>query len=450
MPDAADLLHLAEWCRRYTPWTRPDGDAALGGGGVLLDVTGCAGLFGGEAALLDDLSRRLAGAGLAHRLAIADTPGTAWAVARFGAEEGAAIVAPGGGRAALAPLPVAALGLDSALVTGLRRVGIGRVADLIALPRAPLAARFGEAVATRLDQALGLLPEPVMPLAPAPERRVRLAFAEPIATAEPIAAAARRLLDDLCPRLAAEGIGALRLALDLFRVDAAVQRLAIGTARPSRDPAHLYRLLAEKLPLVEPGFGIELAMLSLVESAPLSPEAISLRLEGRLDGETRGEATAAGEGEVLAMAAELSPLVDRIQNRLGYSALHRPAPRASHVPERAVTALAPFAPDPPEALRWPAASAPRPLRLLRRPELVEVTAPVPDDPPILFRWRSALHRVRRADGPERIAAEWWRDEDGIRDYYRVEDEAGRRFWLYRSGLHDQTAPPRWFLHGFFA
>jgi protein ImuB len=145
-------------------------------------------------------------------------------------------------------------------------------------------------------------------------------------------------------------------------------------------------------------------------------------------------------------------LVDRIQTRLGFSALHRPAPRASHVPERAVAALAPFAAGPPPEAAWPAAGAPRPLRLLRRPEPVEATAPVPDDPPILFRWRSTLHRVRRADGPERIAAEWWRDEGGIRDYYRVEDEAGRRFWLYRSGLHDAgaDAPPRWFLHGFFA
>ncbi|MCC7275114.1 MAG: DNA polymerase Y family protein [Alphaproteobacteria bacterium] len=448
--DAADLLALARWCQRYTPWTRPDEPA-----GVLLDVTGCAALFGGEAGLLGDLAGRLARRGLGHRLAIADTPGAAWAAARYAAGPSPAVIPAGAGRAALAPLPVEALGLDAVAAAGLRRVGLGRIGDLCALPRAPLVARFGAAVATRLDQALGALPEPVMPLAPAPERRVRLAFAEPIATAEPIAEAARRLLDDLCARLAADGTGAVRLALDFYRVDAEMQRLAVGTARPSRDPAHLFRLLAERLPLVEPGFGIELAMLSLLESAPLAPEPA-----GRLDVVVPAAPAPAAPrrrppqedraGEVLAMAAELAPLVDRIQNRLGYSAVHRPAPRASHVPERAVAALAPFAPDPPAEAAWPARRAPRPLRLLRRPEPVEATAPVPDDPPVLFRWRTVLYRVRRADGPERIAAEWWREEGGVRDYYRVEDEAGRRFWLYRSGLHDGTATPRWFLHGFFA
>ncbi|MGE0717503.1 MAG: DNA polymerase Y family protein, partial [Alphaproteobacteria bacterium] len=308
-------------------------------------------------------------------------------------------------------------------------------------------------VATRLDQALGTLAEPVMPQAPAPERRVRLAFAEPILTAEPIAAAARRLLDDLCARLALDGTGAVRLVLELFRVDADVQRIAVGTARPSRSPDHLFRLLAERLPGVEPGFGIETMMLSLVESAPLAAEQA-----GRLDvvvpdapaSGRRAVKDDVGTGAVLAMAAELAPLVDRIQNRFGFSAIHRPAPRASHVPERAVAALAPFAPDPPAAAAWPAGRAPRPLRLLRRPEPVEATAPVPDDPPVQFRWRAALHRVRRADGPERIAAEWWREEGGVRDYYRVEDEAGRRFWLFRSGLHGDEREPRWFLHGFFA
>ncbi|MGE0719106.1 MAG: DNA polymerase Y family protein, partial [Alphaproteobacteria bacterium] len=187
--DAADLEALAGWCRRYTPWTRADAPA-----GVLLDVTGCTALFGGEAALLADLGDRLGRRGFAHRLAIADTPGAAWAAARYAAGPSPAVLPPGAARAALAPLPVEALGLDAADAAGLRRVGLARIGDLYPLPRAPLVARFGTTVATRLDQALGTLAEPVMPQAPAPERRVRLAFAEPILTAEPIAAAARRLL----------------------------------------------------------------------------------------------------------------------------------------------------------------------------------------------------------------------------------------------------------------
>ncbi|MGE0724550.1 MAG: DNA polymerase Y family protein [Alphaproteobacteria bacterium] len=494
--DARDLARLAHWCQRWTPWTRPDG-----ADGVLLDVTGCAHLFGGEAGLLVDLAGRVGRLGLSRRLAIADTPGAAWAAARYAAGEIAAVVPAGGTRAALAPLPVEALGLDETAAAGLRRVGLGRIGDLYPLPRAPLVARFGAAVATRLDQALGALPEPVMPLRPAPERRVRQVFAEPIATAEAIAATARGLLADLCPRLEVEGIGATRLALDLFRVDGDVQRLWVGTARPSRDAAHLFRLLSEKLPQAEPGFGFDLAMLSLLESAPIvpaqagaldvgddaptpklptpsdrpssdprprpdpsqapvsatapaaPPPLVRDRAPLRRTSSARGgeDRKTDGRGTVLAQAAELAPLIDRIQNRLGFSALHRPAARASHVPERAVAALEPLARDGAEAADgWPADQAARPLRLLRQPEPIEATAPVPDDPPILFRWRRMLHRVRRADGPERIAAEWWREEGGVRDYYRVEDEGGRRFWLYRAGLHDGAVAPRWFLHGFFA
>src|SRR5580700_10715078 len=467
--DAAALRRLAEWCGRYSPWTAPDG-----ADGIKIEATGSAHLWGGEPGLVADLSQRLARQGIAHRLAIADTLGAAWAMARFAAgeaEEGACklpvktgktggiatslVVAPGETRAALVLLPIAALRFDPAIVEGLHRVGLRRIGEALAMPRDALARRFGEAVARRLDQALGELPEPLSPLGEVPTRRVRLSFAEPIADPADLARAAERLTADLVARLAREGMGARRLDLGFHRVDGRVEHIRLGTARPSRDPRHLTALLIGKLDTVDPGLGIEDAILAAFAVEKLAPEQIGM--------------TGAG-----ATAGDTASLFDRLGARLGFDALARLEPRASHIPERA-SVTAPTAnrlhPNPPphagkrarrssgEGVGVAPQKPPRPVRLFALPEPVEAFWVLPDDPPFRFTWRRRTHRIAQADGPERIAEEWWRpdgqliDGDGdpgaIRDYYRVEDEAGRRFWLFRAGLPGDP-PPRWFVHGIFA
>ncbi|MBV9523089.1 MAG: DNA polymerase Y family protein [Alphaproteobacteria bacterium] len=433
--DAAALRRLAEWCGRWSPWTAPDG-----ADGILLDITGCAHLWGGEEELMADILARIAGQGFASKAAIAGTSGAAWAVARFG-EGGSRIVPPGAEHAVLAALPTAALRLASETVAALERLGLKRIGDLGAMPRAALARRFGDGVARRLDQALGAAGEPVSPLRPAPARRQRLAFAEPIATPEDLARACRHLVAALCRGLAAEGVGARRLDLACYRVDGRVERAGIGTARPSRDPRHLARLLEEKLAALDPGLGIEDMVLAAPIAEPLGAVQLPSFLSGR--GSEVGDDTA------------LAALLDRLGNRLGPANLCRLVPRESHWPERAVALSPALAAREGAALSWPAERR-RPIRLLAPPEPIEATAPVPDDPPVMFRWRRRLHRVRRADGPERIAGEWWRamladaDLDDIRDYYRVEDAEGRRFWLFRAGLYRPARPARWFLHGLFA
>jgi protein ImuB len=447
--DIAALRRLAEWCGRYSPWTAPDG-----ADGVRVEITGSAHLWGGEPALAADLMARLDRRHLAGRIAIADTLGAAWATARFAEGKSPVILPPGDCGAALAPLPVEALRLDLVTAQGLRRVGLKRVGDLSAMPRDALARRFGQIVTQRLDQAQGDLPEPLSPLGEAPTRRVRLSFAEPVADPADLLLATERLVEDLIPRLAQEGAGARRLDLGFHRVDGRVERIRLGTARPSRDPRHLTALFKERLDTIDPGLGIEDVILAAFMVEPLPPEQIGL-------------AGHAPTNETNSIAL----LLDRLGNRLGLAALSRLDPRASHIPERAsVYVPISVAPAKTGAQRHPAPvpgsldprlrgddeiRPPRPIRLFDPPEPVEAFWLLPDDPPFRFAWRRRRHRVTRADGPERIADEWWRPEgssavDAIRDYYRVEDEEGRRFWLFRMGLHGHDHPPRWFVHGVFS
>ena len=433
LADAAALTKLAAWCDRFSPWVAP-----CGADGILLDVTGCAHLFGDEAALAAQAVERLARQGIEARAAIADTLGAAWAVSRFGGARfgnSTAIAVPrGAARQALADLSVEALRLEPEIAALLVRLGLQRIGELYAIPRAALAARCGAAVALRLDQALGLAAEPLSPLPPQPLRWSRRSFAEPIATADAIAAATRELLQHLGRRLGEDGRGARQLVLALYRLDGRIERAAIGTAFPSRDTRHLWRLFEEKLPQIDPGLGIEDMVLTATSAEKLAPAQLGLAGDD-------------GGGD----SADLAALIDRLANRLGPRALARPVRRESHIPERAVRFAPPLEPGA-ATMTWDPTRL-RPIRLLPRPEPIEATAPIPDDPPLLFRWRQRAHRVRRADGPERIAPEWWRARDGgevePRDYYRVEDEAGCRFWLYRAGLYRPEVTPRWFLHGFF-
>ena len=421
--DAAALAKLAQWCDRFSPWATP-----CGTDGIFLDVTGCAHLFGDEAGLAAQTVERLARQGIECRAAIADTLGAAWAIARFGGK--AAITVPRHAtRQALAGLPVAALRLEPEIAALLVRLGLRRIGELYGLSRAALAARFGDSVALRLDQALGDAAEPLSPLPPAPLRWSRRSFAEPITAPEAIAAAIRALLHELSRRLAEEDTGARQLSLALYRIDGRIERAAIGTAFPSRDTRHLWRLFEERLPQIDPGLGIEDMVLTAERAEKLAPAQLGFDCDATAD------------------SAGLAALIDRLANRLGARALARPVLRESHLPERAVRFVPPLAGGDARA-NWNPAK-PRPIRLLPRPEPIEATAPVPDDPPLLFRWRQQIHRVRHADGPERIAAEWWRAAEEPRDYYRVEDEEGRRFWLYRAGLYQPELAPRWFLHGFF-
>jgi protein ImuB len=356
----------------------------------------------------------------------------------------------------LAPLPVEGLRLDPATVSGLRRVGLRHIGELYPMPRDALARRFGAAVRRRLDQALGDLPEPLSPLAETPVRRVRLSFAEPIAEPQDLGRAIDRLTQDLAARLMREGSGARRLGLTFHRVDGRVEQIRIGTARPSRDPRHRAGLLAAKLETVDPGLGVEDMILALFAAEKLSPEQAGFG--NGVAGASLLPPPHAGEGWI----GGLAPLLDRLGTRLGLDAISRIQARESHIPERA-SVYAPVGdsphPNPPPqvgegARRGSGAKSPRPIRLFCPPEPIEALFVVPDDPPFRFTWRRRAHAVARADGPERIAEEWWTPDasggvDALRDYYRVEDEEGRRFWLFRAGFAGDP-PPRWFVHGLFA
>jgi len=434
--DADALRRLALWSLRYTPLAAPWGEEN-GADGLFLDITGCAHLFGGEAGLLADLADRLRRFGLPARLAIADTPGAAWAVARYGSTNGT-IVPPGMTDSILRELPLAALRLPDDTLLLLHRLGFRRIADISHQPRAPLATRFGAHFLDRLDQALGRAPEPLSPLASPPVYRAQAMFAEAITTQEHVVKATTRLLHDLAGDLARDGVGARKLRLLLFRMDGEVLSLTIGLSAPSRDARHIAGLISLRLDRLPRGFeadfGFEAAGLHVLAAQPM-PERQTLL-------------TVADD---LGDPAGLARLIDRLEQRLGAGAVRRLHPHQSYVPERAV--LVRRASDGPSA-EW-ASNTPsdaRPLLLLSHPEAAEVMALIPEGPPRQFRWRGVLHQVTQAEGPERIAGEWWRQNDNQleRDYYVVEDANSRRFWLYRAGLYGRgAARPQWFVHGVF-
>ncbi|THD35088.1 MAG: DNA polymerase Y family protein [Sphingomonas sp.] len=432
--DAEGLRRLALWAGgRYAPLVAPDPPD-----GIWLDVTGCAALFSTERALLKDLHRRISAFGLTVQIAVADTAGCAHAVARHVPAGRPVTVEPGDARKAISLLPIAALRLDAPTVDGLRKLGFERIEQLIGTPRAPLAKRFGRGLHRRLDQALGNLPEPIEPVFPEHLPRARRGFIEPIATPEAFGRVIADLVADAVDQLVRIGKGARRLDCLFHRVDGHVQAVRVGTATPSRDAAHLAKLLRARIETVEPGLGIE-AMTLVV---PLA------------------EAMAAHQGEGLESFGRRGPnvaaLVDALVNRFGGGSLHRTAPRPGAMPERSVDLPAALAPARDAA--W-ADDLPRPARLLARPEPVDVIALLPDDAPRMFVWRGRRFAVTRGDGPERLHGEWWRDGgvEGeqpytVRDYYQVETATGGRYWLFRlgDGVNPSTGPMRWFIHGAFA
>jgi protein ImuB len=422
LADQAALEALGAWCLRYTPLLAAPAEA-----GLLLDVTGCTHLWGGEAGLLADLLGELQAAGYAARAALASTPGAAWALARFG--QNPTIVPEGEEPTALAALPMAALRLPPEMVQGLALLGLERIGQLAEMPRASLTRRFGTAPHRALDAALQ--GEPITPWLPEAVLRQRTSFLEPLLTAEALAIAIQRLVAALCDELARIDRGARILDMHFERVDGSVQSLRVGTAKPSRAPLHLARMLCEKLDTVAPGFGIEAMRLVVPLAEPLRPQQSS-----------------AAFGE--APPGDIAALVDRLSNRLGEGRVFRMAPTPSDVPERSARRVPPLTAPP---SNWPL-DWPRPVRVFTPPFPVEAIAALPDGPPAAFTWQRQRRRIRRADGPERIAGEWWRHEaetTALRDYWQVEDEAGRRYWLFRrgDGQDEATGDLRWFLHGLF-
>ena len=453
--DAAALEAAARWAGRYGPSRNTEGND-----GLWVDIGGVAHLFGGEPALLADLHDRLAMAGYTVRIGLADTAAAAWALARFSrAAASPAAVAPAGEtRAALAELPVEALRLTPATVVLLKRLGLYRIGELYGLPRSSLARRFrdlrgpargaaagelADGVILRLDQALGAIREPRRPMSPVPCRLTRQVFAEPLVTSAGLETAVTAAIRDLCALLAAAGEGARQARLALYRTDGSHAEIVIGTSGPSRDERHFGRLFAEKLGAVDLGFGVDVVTLEGDVVEPFDAIQAGLGAKPQAQG-----------------AQGLNHLVDRLSNRVRASAVHRVAPRPSHIPEQADIIVPALSPPIEDHASPRAVLALRPPFLLSRPEPIEAIAEVPEGPPRRFRWRRAGHRIVKAEGPERIEPAWWQaigaepstSSPRPRDYYRVEDDQGGRYWVFREGLYDrdgEAGAPVWYLHGLF-
>lgn len=412
--------------RRWTPTAMADEQD-----GILLDVTGATHLHGGEEQMARRMVRFCRRLGLEARIAVAGTIGAAHALARYGGRR-VLLCEVHGEPEALACLPVAALRLDARQRGAARRLGIERVGDLLAMPRAPLARRFGASLLERLDQALGRMAEPFDAFMPYEVPQEEMRFAEPIGGAETIAKAVGELAAALVDTLRARGLGARIVRLVCDRVDREDQLVTIGMARATRDIRHIVRLLSMKIETIDPGFGIDAMRLVAVRTEPLGATSLAGDL---------------GDGEGV---RDVGDLVDQIATRLGGAAAFRPSAVESDVPERSVVRIAPLAKTTDWSLPWP-----RPIRLLTHPERLDgVIALLPDQPPRRFVWRGAAHVVTRADGPERITGEWWKrtsEAFAVRDYFRIENERGERFWIFRrgDGEHERTGDLSWWIHGLF-
>ena len=437
--EARFLERIADACARFTPLVGLDG-----ADGLMLDVSGVAHLFGGEAGLVAEVEARLARQGLTVQLGLADSPSAAWALARFSLRRIAPAGLAGKDFARLYhDMPVAALGLDPDVCADMARAGLRRVGDLAMRPRAPIAARFGADAIARLDALAGEERGAISPRFAAPELSVERRFASPIQTSEAVMATLTRLADDLALLLERQGKGARRLELMLFHVDGGARRIAVGAGRPMVEGEAMARLFAERLAggteeEIDAGFGFDLMRLACLAAEKVAPaQSEWQRLEDS------------------AGARALADLVDRLSARLGTRRVTRLERVAAHLPEQAFAAT-PAALGEARAAGQGESAAPadaptRPLRLFERPEPIEALAEVPDGPPLRFRWRRVLHEVAAIEGPERIAAPWWRRANApTRDYFRAEDALGRRFWLYREGLYGrETTQAKWFVHGVF-
>ena len=431
--DHALLEAVADWSDRYTPLVAIDGED-----GLLLDITGCAHLFGGEEALLNDVLLRLFQMGFAARGAVAGCPGLSWAVCRFGR---GGVVDDKDGQEITQSLPVASLRIAQESIASLHKFGLKRVGDLLSLPRASLARRFGPQVLRRLDQIIAAAEEPISPCRPVPTLSSERRLSDPIRVEEDILHVAGQVASLLQPGLEARGVGGRLFELVLFRVDGRVFRIEAGASQPLRDPRRIASLFSERLKAVhddlDAGFGFEILRLNVLRHE--SFRSAQTDFEGRHQRRT-----------------SLAEFTDRVSARLGRNVLQGFELRESHIPERAsvfLPAADVIAGSRKDGADFGFRGGDRPLRLLRYAEQVEaVTAEVPDGPPFRFRWRRLLHEVLRAEGPERISCEWWMDnqDEAERDYFRLEVRTGQRLWVYRRGHYHQDPPPGWYVQGIFA
>lgn len=417
------LKSIAHYCIRYTDTVAIDPP-----GGLILDVTGCAHLWGGESNYIKEIHRCLKNRGYDLRITMADTIGASWAITHYGSTN--PIVAPAKQIEALLTLPPPALRLDPAITERLVKLGLRKIHQFIQMPRSALRRRFGPELLLRLDQALGNVEETIVPVYPPEPFRERLPCLEPIITSTGIDIALVRLLETICTRLQKEGLGIRQAVFHGYRVDNKIEKIGIGTSRATANPKHLFKLFAEKISSIEPSLGIELFMIEALKTEKLFPKQEQLW-------------SAAGGFDNPA----LTELMDRLTNRFGTAPFFRFIPDEHHWPERSFKATTVL--FEPINSNW-VVERPRPINILSKPASIEVTAPIPDYPPMLFRYQGTLHKIIKADGPERIESEWWIAESQHRDYYIVEDEAGGRYWIFRAGHYDEVSPPKWFLHGFFA
>lgn len=412
------LTALAEWCIGYTPVCSIDAP-----NGLILDITGCPHLWGGEPQYVESITSKLQGYGYTVKIAVADTIGAAWGMARFGTQS---IIPPGKQLEALRPLAPDALRLEETVLARLKKLGLRQIGLFIDMPRTALKRRFGPELLQRLAQATGEEHEFLEPVKPVAAYQERLHCTEPVATAAGIGIGLEHLLQKICQRLSDEGLGLRQAVFYAYRTDGNIQKVEIGTSHPTRNAQHIARLFKDKIGAFEPDLGFEMFMLEAPTTEPVTPEQAALWEKLSHDKLKMGE------------------FIDRIMVKTGAESVRRYLAAQHYWPERSVKEAWPLWEKPTD--EWP--EIPRPVHLLPRPEPIEVTAALPDYPPLLFRYRRNLYHVARSDGPERIEQEWWLASGVYRDYYCVEDEKGARFWLFRAGPYD--GQPQWFIHGFFA
>jgi protein ImuB len=417
------LNAIANWCIRYTDIVSinlPDG--------IIMNTTGAAHLWGGEESYIRDINLRLHRRGYDVRATMADTIGASWAISHYGDES--PIIKSGRQMEALLALPPSSLRIEMTSTERLHKLGLHQIRHFLNMPRSALRRRFGKDLLLKLDQAMGYQDEPIISIQPPEPFRERLPCLEPIVTAKGIEIALQRLLEIICERLQKEGMGIRKAVFSGFRVDGKIEKIEIGTHRASHHVVHLYKLFENKISTIEPELGIELFMIEALKYEKISPHQ-----EKIWDSACGLEDTG------------FSELMDRLANRFGNEPIRRFLPAEHYLPEKSFkeseslseTSISPWI-----------AERPRPVQLLPRPQLIEVTAPIPDYPPMHFRYLGKLHKIIKADGPERIEQEWWIQEGPHRDYYSVEDEDGRRYWLFRSGHYSEEITPKWFIHGFFS
>ena len=419
--EAKLLRQLGLWCIRFTPVVMVDLP-----NGLILDISGCAHLWNGERGYLKEIVNKLRTSGYDARAAIADTIGTAWAVARYG--KTTPIIPAGEQAQVLLNLPPAALRLDAVVLEKLQKLGFSTIRSFMQIPRTVLRRRFGEGLLLRLAQALGPEEEILTPLVPPVPYAERLPCLEPVQTKKAIEIAIQKLLEMLCSRLQNEGKGIRKAILKCYRIDGKIVQVGISTNRGSHSVSHLFKLFELQISKIEPALGIELFLLEAPKVEDIDP------IQEKL-----------WAGKPGLQDAALAELLDKLAGKVGANAIHRYLPAEHNWPERSVKQAASLLESP--ATKW-RTDRPRPVRMLRRPERIEVMALLPDYPPKVFTYKGRRHVVEKADGPERIEREWWLDQGEHRDYYAVEDAAGQRYWLFRSGHYD--AAPQWYLHGFLA